>query len=794
MSVHMRKKMAILLAAAMLVGTAVVPSAFAEDAVSESQTTEGTEVPAESPAGETAEDPEDAAISKEQAEKLLRQYISIPDDYKLQRSSYSGQKLFDGEQKIWRLVFTKTVNGREMGNIYASLDSDTGQLLGFDSYSNEPGAAPTYPLKVDREAAQELAEGFIKEVAADYVPQIAFNETDGADLLPPLSGKIVHQLRFDRIVNGMPYTDNYIHLSVDSEGHVLGFQLQWDDTIEFPKPSKTLTAEQATAAVKKLAKPELAYIVTHGEGGKREPILSYGLSPIVIDAATGEELQAGGYGAWDDGVVQDAPLTEKPLSAPPKAGKLSEEQAAEAVKKAFGLPEGAKLTESNYNEYVTESGETSTSWDLSWSLMKDGKEDGYVFASVNGSTGAVRSYYGYSHSEPAATGSVLPLDQALQKAVDAVKAQLPWLTDELYLVKPNEDRYKNVAPDEIGSYRISFKHKVHGASVDYDYVSLNVNARTGKVESYDASISEYDYPSNAPKTIDAAEAVESYLNYYDVALTYRVFQEFWWEGNPLPIEKYKLMMASGEIEGSEVESKSKVELVYKLQQKPLHESVFLDAQNGEWRSRETGAVTTLEVPKPTDAAGHWAEEPLSLMVAYKALDLEDGKVRPNEKITRGELIKMLVLARNSGGGYYPMYGMDQAGSAEKSTASFADVAADSEYFAYVESALQQNLIDLGDGSFNPEGLVTRDEMAELIVRALGYNTLADYDHIFKSNFKDEAAIDNKGQAAIVVGLKIMSLSDGKFLPDKEVSRAEASIAFYRYLQKRAELQEAPLRM
>nr|WP_306813082.1 S-layer homology domain-containing protein [Paenibacillus soyae] len=138
--------------------------------------------------------------------------------------------------------------------------------------------------------------------------------------------------------------------------------------------------------------------------------------------------------------------------------------------------------------------------------------------------------------------------------------------------------------------------------------------------------------------------------------------------------------------------------------------------------------------------------------------------------------------------------MDQAGSAEKSTASFADVAADSEYFAYVESALQQNLIDLGDGSFNPEGLVTRDEMAELIVRALGYNTLADYDHIFKSNFKDEAAIDNKGQAAIVVGLKIMSLSDGKFLPDKEVSRAEASIAFYRYLQKRAELQEAPLRM
>ncbi|MNZ63990.1 hypothetical protein D3C78_821490 [compost metagenome] len=112
----------------------------------------------------------------------------------------------------------------------------------------------------------------------------------------------------------------------------------------------------------------------------------------------------------------------------------------------------------------------------------------------------------------------------------------------------------------------------------------------------------------------------------------------------------------------------------------------------------------------------------------------------------------------------------------------------------MESALEQNLIDLGDGSFNPEGKVSRDEMAELIVRALGYNALAEYEHIFKDSFKDSAQIGNKGQAAIVVGLKIMNLTDGKFLPKKQVTRAEASVAFFRYLQTRAELQEAPIRM
>lgn len=779
----MRKKLAIVLAAAMLVGTAVMPGAYAKQASK-------AETAAETGTGESAKKPDAASMSKEQAEKQLRQYISIPAEYKLQSSSFSSMQKFDGEQKVWHMEFVKTVNGKQQGGISAALDAGSGQLLSFHSYSSVPGSAPSYPLKVHREAALKLGVAFIEEVAADYAPQVEFNNKTGASVLPPLSGEVRHELRFDRIVHGKPYLDNYIHLSVDSEGHVTSFQLEWDDTIDFPAAPNTLSASKAEEELRKLAKPELVYIFTPNGNGKQEPVLSYSMSPIAIDAVTGEERPATQYDRWDIGELQDAPLTEKPLATPPKAAKLTEEGAAAAVKKAFGLPEGAKLTSSNYNEYESPSGEAASNWNLHWALMKDGKESGYMYASIDGSTGAVRSYYGYSHSAPATTGTSLTLDQAVQKAVDTVKAQLPWLTHELHLVKPDAERYRNIPQEEMGSYYITFRHKVHGATVSYDHVSVTINARTGKVESYDANIYSYDYPAQAPDTIPSYEAVDRYMDYYGVVLTYRVLQQYWWEGKPLPIEKYKLMMASGEItDNDQVETQSEVELVYTLQQKPRYEAVFLDALSGQWRSMENGEVTTLEVPKPTDAAGHWAEEPLSLMVAYKALDLEDGKVRPNAKITRGELIKMLVLARNSGRGYYAM---DHSGGM-KLEASFADVAAGSQYFAYVESALAQNLIDLGDGSFNPDGLVTRDEMAELIVRALGYNTLADYDHIFKSNFKDESSIDNKGQAAIVVGLKIMSLSDGKFLPEKQVTRAEASIAFYRYLQKRAELQEAPLR-
>ena len=48
-----------------------------------------------------------------------------------------------------------------------------------------------------------------------------------------------------------------------------------------------------------------------------------------------------------------------------------------------------------------------------------------------------------------------------------------------------------------------------------------------------------------------------------------------------------------------------------------------------------------------------------------------------------------------------------------------------------------------------------------------------------------------GDAAIVVGLNIMSLNDGYFAPQEEVTKAQAASAFYRFLQKRSELQEKP---
>jgi len=775
MSRGYRSRLAAMLATTMLLGT-FPAAAFADKAASSG--TSSNEVT-------TSNMTEVVKITKEKAEELARKAVSIPREYALQSINLSMDFQFSGKRNVWRLEFTKKVNGNHQGSISIQLHADTGQLLYFNAYENNVSAKPSYPLKVDRTEAKEIALKFIAGAASAYSSQLAYNE-DGDYALPPLSGEVRHYLRFDRVVDGVVFNDNYISVEVDSEGYLKSYRVVWDDKLQFPSIDGILSVEVGGAKLRELAKPILTYIVPYGSAGKQKPILSYSLAPVTIDAKSGEIIPD-----RNNDALSEKPLTDKPLGEVPKAGTITEQQAIDKVKASLKLPANAELNGSNYGEYDDEStGGKRIVWNFDWSWKKDGKDDGYAYAAVDGQTGAIQSFYMYSNqSEQSTSGSGISVDRAIELASAEVKKQLPWLSDQIYMRELDKTRYENKKPEEIGSYYIRFARKLHDAVIEYDNISVTVNARTGEVSGYDSYLANYEYEAKAPAVIDKAAAVTKWFDYYRVNLTYRLVDEYRLNGQTISLEKYKVLLAAGEIDEDTVLSEPKVELIYTMTERPMDERVYLNAVTGDWNNRETGVVTELERPQASDVDGHWAQASLELMVAYKALDLKDGKVRPNEQVTRGELIKMLVLARSGGYNHF-----DTRSASMKETASFADVAMESGYFAYVESALEQNLIDIGDGSFNPDGKVTRDDMAELIVRALGYNTLAKHESIFNSSFKDAAQIGNKGQVAIVVGLGIMTAADGKFQPDKQVTRADAATAFFRYLQARAELQEAPLRM
>ena len=227
----------------------------------------------------------------------------------------------------------------------------------------------------------------------------------------------------------------------------------------------------------------------------------------------------------------------------------------------------------------------------------------------------------------------------------------------------------------------------------------------------------------------------------------------------------------------------KAKLVYSLIPKHMNrEGFLLDAQTGQWRSVSSGEVISLDKVVVSDIEGHWGQQALQLMLDYQALDVKDGKVNPDDKIKRGELVKMLVIAMNGGnGGFY--YGADRA-------ASFADVSNGSKYFAYVENAVDRGLLDVG-AEFNPEATMNREEMAQLIVKALGYKTLAKYDGIFNESFRGCWEIGARGRCRYCGGAEYHVTYRWLLCSTGRSDEGSGSKRVLSLLEKRSELQEQP---
>lgn len=109
--------------------------------------------------------------------------------------------------------------------------------------------------------------------------------------------------------------------------------------------------------------------------------------------------------------------------------------------------------------------------------------------------------------------------------------------------------------------------------------------------------------------------------------------------------------------------------------------------------------------------------------------------------------------------------------------SFSDVAADGWAAPYIETALANDAFDPAD-CFRPEDAITREEMAVMLVRGLGYKSLAAQVEGFGSPFSDVSA--NAGAIAIArdIGM-VRGAGEGLFLPHSTARREEAAAMLVR---------------
>lgn len=166
----------------------------------------------------------------------------------------------------------------------------------------------------------------------------------------------------------------------------------------------------------------------------------------------------------------------------------------------------------------------------------------------------------------------------------------------------------------------------------------------------------------------------------------------------------------------------------------------------------------------------WAKEDIDRCIALRYFYAEsNGSFGVGKEMTRAEFLA--VLCRTLG--WKPT---------SRPRAVYDDVEEKAWYAGAVETAYHHGAITAQDGNFRPEALITRSEAASMLVRALGYGSLAGLIQDMYLPFKDVKA--NNGYIVMAYGMGLMDgTSITAFSPDAHVTREQAAAIVMRLHDK-----------
>ncbi|MDI6822993.1 MAG: S-layer homology domain-containing protein [Bacillota bacterium] len=183
-----------------------------------------------------------------------------------------------------------------------------------------------------------------------------------------------------------------------------------------------------------------------------------------------------------------------------------------------------------------------------------------------------------------------------------------------------------------------------------------------------------------------------------------------------------------------------------------------------------------------DIAGHWAQRDIEIMAGrFVARGVTPTTFLPNGKVTRAQFAAFLQRA----------LGIPEEKPAQP---TFSDVAPDAWYYGAVEGLAKAGLVLGWQGKFRPDDLVTREEMATMVVRGIAYDgkkvTLTGQEvEELLARFTDRGSISDwaKESAAIAVkaGVVLGRAVDSEspvYAPKDDAMRAEAVTMIKRLLK------------
>ncbi|ADG06873.1 S-layer homology domain-containing protein [Kyrpidia tusciae] len=721
------------------------------------------------PGGTVQAPPAVLRVSVEMAkQKVIDTFqLHITPDMTFNYSFMSGAP--DGRRR-WNLSWQAAPGQGGPGESYsAAVDADTGAIL---SYQQWTGKDPVFPPTVTRDQARQTALDLVKRLQPVEAQHIT--PWPAQDIMGP-RGVTGYVFAFARVQEGVPFPSNGFRVVVGTDGELNAYDFVWSTNVLFPDSKPALGQGQADATLANTLQVSAHYIpdpskwvgvaqvrmvyLANVPVSPVTPGLGYAGSPLVLDASRGQWIDSNGNPA----VVPDAPSLVPLMPGGPQvptffANPLDERAAEQVARSLSQVSTSATLVTSNLNDGGT--GQHPT-----WSFTFSEGDNRTVNVGVDAMSGEVVSFNSglpMPLREPAQESSpAVTRDQARQAAIDFLKRVLPNRLGTL--VVPGDQPQDGpilfdkslagpmipagpaiVKPPVSKNYVVNVLHLHQGVIDDLSNVSVSVDKTTGRVTNYYARFADdpgmaINYPAGQPKP--SLQAREAYLNTIRMTLAY-----------------VQLMQPNGQ--------PGAVRLVYL----PVSDTPLLgwDALSGQWLQPFGEGAAPIDL---SEIRGHWAEKELTALLQAGILKPINGKVEPDQPMTRGDFVAALMRAVSPYGGPTPV------------TPSFEDVPSNHPDYPYIEWALQRGWIDAGK-QFHPDEPVTRIAMADMVVRERGYQDLTKVAGIFQNPYSDMKGRSERdlADAAVVTGLGLMRGSDGKFLPDDPATRAQAAVVLYRLLE------------
>ena len=172
----------------------------------------------------------------------------------------------------------------------------------------------------------------------------------------------------------------------------------------------------------------------------------------------------------------------------------------------------------------------------------------------------------------------------------------------------------------------------------------------------------------------------------------------------------------------------------------------------------------------------WAKDYIRVLAAKRIVAGVGSNLFESERnVTRAEFVKMIVEALNL--------------KASETISSFSDVPFDKWYARYVETAVKAGIAKgIGHGKFDPDGTITREQMAVMAMNAYVYATgmtVSEISETYEGYFSDLSSASSWAtesiKAANVKGI-INGMPGGTFLPGGLSRRDQTAAVIVRLLE------------